>query len=158
MVDPSISSWRIPHRSRHNRSSGLSETPPMARVSYISIIESCYREPSSDQEWLAGVLDAASGLLERGAGYGFSTERSQGARRTVELADSRGVVMAKKEIDAIASSLDATAFDVLFYPPTPIIHVSALIRDLAPPARDLMGPTCATAGAKTCWGWLGTQR
>jgi DNA-binding NarL/FixJ family response regulator len=105
------------------------------RFDFIAVLEALYQETSDLHAWHAGVLDAAQSALAQQSYCDFFwlREAAEG-RRTLEMADARGVLPNAGKALASALSLfetgDEHAYKRFFYPRRRVVEVTTVLADV----------------------------
>jgi DNA-binding NarL/FixJ family response regulator len=128
----------------------------MPDPNYVAIVDACYRECATDNEWLSNLLNIAEPLLEHGFGYGFSMQRASEMGGPVPaLTDYRRMAIDPFKDTPAAASIDPSSFRALWYPPTPVVFITALMSELSAELRPMMEAYLRAAKVGDMIGMLG---
>jgi DNA-binding CsgD family transcriptional regulator len=126
------------------------------RTDYVSIVEACYRQDDSDDDWLLGVLDAARPLLDLGGGIALSMVQEQPEGRRIVLSRGAGRLSDMVRMSwPVIEQLDADNYRKLFYPRQPVVSTSSLAHEFSLPAQAALTSLLAQARTRDLMGMLG---
>lgn len=126
------------------------------RTDFLSLVEACYEEIESDDEWLAQLFESAGPLLDLGGGVGLSLVQERPSERAITLSGGVGLLSEMLQRSHVAiQGLDAETYQGFFYPSKPVVLASSLVAGFAAPARALFASLMKLTGSSDLLGMLG---
>ncbi|MET0287569.1 MAG: LuxR C-terminal-related transcriptional regulator [Polyangiales bacterium] len=126
------------------------------QTGYVALVEACYRDIESDQEWLAQLFTSACPLLDLGGGVGLSLVQERPHERAITLSGGVGGVHDILQPSwPVIQQLDAATYQGFFYPDKAVVLASSLVSNFAQPAKLTFSSLMAQAGASDLLGMLG---